>query len=371
MLKIPFPFPGTRRSLPHYGKSSLLFGLGLSLCFLSCSPPENADSESRDVQVETTEVEPEVPHPLPPPPLPEMTLVFEFEGIAPQLLDDAIRACGENFRIRQEQLRLDASGSPATRGDLYLLSPRSIPHFITREWVTPLSGEISLSEVNPTFTFHRFDPGNQYSIPYRWTPVVSLLATPENTETASSIDTGPEKIPADPPVTDYLELTSPEIPEEPAARPLQLPDPDFYRETWSPFVTGQVSRIRLPAACPIRNLGKAGVPKWTWSIPEGRTVIFFDHLLLGRDSTLSDKAKAVASYLITHENQSRLVRTSGYFPVLIPLGKEDSASPVALPGGDWFQKSSFITGEPFFPPPPAPPSVDLPPQPTPQTTPQE
>lgn len=302
-----------------------------------------------------------------------MTIVFEFEGIAPELLDDAIRAYGENLRIRQEQLRLDATGVPLTRGDIYLLSPRSIPHFIAREWVASLGDEISLSEVNPSFTFHRFDPRNRFSIPYRWTPVVSLQATPVETNTTSPpINTGSEKIPLDPPVTDFLGLTSPKIPDGSTPHLPQLPNPDLYRRTWNVFVDGQASRIRLPAACPIRNLGRQSVPKWTWSIPEGKTVIFFDHLLIDQDSHLADESKAIVSHLISKEAQSKLVKTSGYFPVLIPLGKETSASPVALPQGEWLGKSNFITCDPFFPPLSPVNSDDaLQPLPAPQTIPQE
>lgn len=322
--------------------SAVVLGL-----LISCSPPPQ-ESTAPAPAVEELSVK---PTPAPPPP-PELVILFEFEGVPIKMLE----AWRNNrpLRVVQRQLRLDAEGRPLNQGDLLLLSPRLIPHFVANEWVQAWEPAGDLSRINPNFTSHRFDPANRYAWPWRWTPWVLLDAVADPTAAdASAAARG--KSDAKPTVPNDVVFVqhsgffrASDSGSDPARAALTssiptVPQSADYRVAWESFLSGTVSSLWIPAACPLRNIEPMQSPEWKWRLPEKRTIIHIDHWLLPTKSQHAEEARDLVRYLSSPEVQHALVSTSGYFPVNEPLGREGSSSPIPLPVGDWLNQSDFVT----------------------------
>lgn len=321
-----------------------------SMAFFSCSPKneESAPNPSVNPQVvtltpRTAETEPE--------PIPQLVVLFEFEGIPQSALNAWI---GErNLKIIQQQLELNEQGLPVTEGDLYILSPRLITQFIEKDYVAPWNPEPDLADINPIFTSHSFDFNNAYAIPWRWTPMVLLQHRPDPAATEAAHSPESPSYPDDPVMIASLQSTPPQI----SAPAPSLPNPDAYRASWETFIDTPNASVWIPAACPLRNTSDFVNPEWTWSLPQSKTTIVFDHLLVGARSELKPEASELLEYLLSSAEQNYLITTTGYFPVICPLGKETAASPIPLPKGNWLNKSTFIT-MPAYTPPAAPESSE-------------
>jgi hypothetical protein len=291
----------------------------------------------------------------PPAPVTQLVVLFEFEGIPQSTLNAWV---GErNLRVVQRQLELNEEGLPTIEADLYVLSPRLISQFIDKKVVSAWSPEPDLALINPIFTSHPFDFKNHFALPWRWSPMVLLNHVPDPQAQANTT-----AVPATP--------AAPSFPDDPAMismiqgnkatpdGPPLIPDPDAYRAVWEDFSGNPASTVWIPAACPLRNTSDYAKPEWKWSLPKSGTVIIFDHLLVGADSELKAEASDLMNTLLSADEQSYLLSTSGYFPVISALGKETTISPIPLPKGDWLNRSQFITFSAYDPaPPPATPSI--------------
>jgi|GEM_PF-7036179 len=355
----------------------------ISALWFSCSPPADEAGSKSSIPKKISTLEPRTAEPEPEP-IPELVILFEFEGIPQSTLNAWIG--DRNLKLIQRQLELDENGLPAEKGDIYILSPRLITQFVEKNQVTPWDPVPELSEINPIFTSHAFDFENQYAIPWRWTPMVLLKHLPDPTKTAESTNTSDSpSFPDDPVMIASLQSLAP--PPESVAP--TVPDPEAYRTAWESFRASETGSVWIPAACPIRNTSDYANPGWKWSLPKSGTTIVFDHILLGAQSELKPEASELLNYLISSDEQNFLVTTTGYLPVICPLGKETHISPIPLPGGNWLNNSGFIS-LPAFSPPPATETIDvetsqpdesgeeevsdappLPTSPAPETTPQD
>lgn len=313
---------------------------------VSCSPeteePDAGSSISRKVDTlkpRNAEVKPE--------PVPQLVILFEFEGIPQSSLNSWIG--NRNLKLVQHQLKLSEQGLPVKEADLYILSPRLITQFIEKNTVARWDPAPDLSAVNPIFTSHSFDFKNEYAVPWRWTPMVLLqhlqvLATdPTTSVTTPAVPIFPE----DPVMIASLQSSS--VALEPVAP--TVPDPGAYRIAWESFLASRAATVWIPAACPIRNTSDYINPGWKWSLPQARTTIIFDHLLLGARSKLKQEALELVNYLVSSQEQDLLITNSGYLPVVCPLGQETQTSPIPMPKGSWLNNSNFISLPAYSPAP--------------------
>lgn len=317
-----------------------------SAALFSCSPKTDEPEQKSSIPPKVSNLQPRPPE-AQPEPIPQLVVLFEFEGIPQSTLNAWVGT--RRLKIIQQQLELDERGNPITEADIYILSPRLITHFIEKNHVAPWSPEPDLSKINPIFTSHPFDFSNVFAIPWRWTPMVLLKHKPDPDAPAPAPTEETPAFPEDPIMKASLQTQ----PRNHSVAIPTVPDPDAYRAAWEYFKATPHASIWIPAACPLRNTINYAKPEWTWSLPQSQTTIIFDHLLIGARSELKAEASELLSYLLASDQQDQLITTTGYFPVICPLGKETSVSPVPLPNGDWLNKSGFIS-LPAYTPPAAP-----------------
>ncbi|MEM6822290.1 MAG: hypothetical protein AAF558_10150, partial [Verrucomicrobiota bacterium] len=287
-----------------------------------------------------------------PPPPPSLTVAFEFEGIPQALIN---RWSDENqVKVIQKPLQFDEAENITEPADLYILTPRTIPQFIENQWAAAWSESPDKASINPTFTNHRFDPQNEYALPWRWTPMVLLKHKP--------VKTDPNQTPPPPP---QFDPTLDPVPLDAALRAHligqtfevsdisdYLPDSKAYQVVWDTFREKKLETAWLPAAYLIQNTPDSKQTFWSWSIPHQSTVIFFDHLLISPEPEMPEEALSLAKYLLQSEQQKMIMQQSGYLPVVSSLGKELQSSTIPLPPGNWIHQSQFILLKPLPKPEP-------------------
>jgi len=323
--------------------------LGLIAFFWTGCSPEPEEPVKNDAQSITAS--PQAPPKSPPPPPPiQLTLCFEFEGIAPRALDRWIKTFNRPVNILQQQIKQSEDGSMETPGDLYLISPRLIPDFVTNSRLAPVNCPELLTPMNPVFTNHRFDPENVYTVPHRWTPMIRLTRPAQAKENVHSEPSSEILIPDDPLMQRVL-FSDPGLSGHPGGPP-RLPDPGSYRQTWDRFLNGPVHEIWIPAACTFRHIGTEIPEGWQWTLPTSKSAVFFDHLALSASTEHGDIVRDLIAHLSSKAEQDRLMDESGYFSVMSLLGAETAAAPVPLPRDDWLNRSAFMLEPAFVAPPP-------------------
>ncbi|MEM6884857.1 MAG: hypothetical protein AAF571_07470 [Verrucomicrobiota bacterium] len=314
--------------------------------WFSCSPPAEESSPDPSIPKKVSSLEPRTAEPEPEP-IPQLVILFEFEGIPQSTLNAWIG--DRNLKLIQRQLELDTAGLPIEPADLYILSPRLITQFIEKGQVTHWNPQPNLSNINPTFTSHNFDFQNLYAIPWRWTPMVLLEHVTDTESSRINPQSDSPNFPDDPIMIASLQS----LPAAPGPIAPTVPNPAAYRIAWETFLESPATSVWIPAACPIRNTSDYVNPGWKWIIPSSGTTIVFDHLLLGSESELKQETYELLEYLLSANEQNFLLTTSGYLPVICPLGKETHTSPIPMPAGDWLNNSGFISLPAYTLPAPA------------------
>jgi hypothetical protein len=132
---------------------------------------------------------------------------------------------------------------------------------------------------------------------------------------------------------------------------------------WNAFLAGEVPRTWLPAAYRFRlEPEKRNDGTIDWVIPGFGTLIHLDVLALSATTDQPGDAASLMAFLTDKAQQDRLGPETGWLPVHRPLGQETQDTPIALPTGDWLDKSEliFTPSDPLQPAPLPEPAPDSP-----------
>lgn len=255
--------------------------------------------------------QPAPPSPQPAPASPPTFRVYYEKDPVP---DAFIRpwAARQNLRVVQTPLRRDAAGEWPRDGDLYIVSPRLLA---ARVPLQKNPAPESLLRVNPMFTSHAFDPNNELTVPWRWTPYVfyirqrlSIMMRP--------IDNPPDNAAAE-------------------------------NDSWRALLAGKISSAVLPATYAQLSGGAYDfILKFWLDIPQEGTFIRLDLLTVNAAGEHPAAAADLIAFLLAPEQQHALVTVTGYFPVTAKLGREYDDAHVPLPKTRWLDHSTFIIDGP-------------------------
>jgi predicted small lipoprotein YifL len=316
--------------------------------FLTLRPPAKPDQRP-----------PEPPKPLAP------RLVILHDG-AP-LPDAWLKEWKGERALTLQQRALTAADAtlPADAG-LVVLAPHRLGALLAGRPLLPLAHRLTPSPASPLFLHHPYDPGQQASLPFRWTPYV-LYRKRENAEAPfppHTITWQAEEgiLWPEPPAparafwlkSQGLSANAPLAEKERAAwtalESSLLPVLQSPSVVWTQFLEGKATRCWLPAAFRFRLSPEQRTNgTMDWIIPAHGTVIHLDLLAIPSDAPQADAALELAEFLTSSAIQERLAPETGWLPVNRPIGKESSPSPLPLPAGDWLDKSEIPYPDQPFP----------------------
>jgi hypothetical protein len=307
-------------------------------------------------------------------------IYYEKDPIPAELIQ--FWAAQTHFTVIQQPLKLGTNNQWPTDGDLYLVSPRWLASLESQVPLIPVADKNVLREINPAFASHPFDPNNQYTVPWRWTPYVFYLRHdkdlpwdknrevfyfrewvndprclwPNDWDLLLAMETHYQNKSANRPLDNYAELI---VELEKKYNTVTAPEADC----WQALLDGKIHFTFLPASLKIFGAADEKLKDIEIQVPglgnnaqsAFGTIIYMDQLVISDKSLLKDQARGLIAFLLNPAQQSRLIQNCGYFPVVSKIGHEYDIAPVPLPRLHWFSRSEFLINRP--PQLPAPPVV--------------
>jgi hypothetical protein len=282
-------------------------------------------------------------------------LVLYLDGnLLPQAWLDEWKQAHPNIAINQRELK-NTEVLP-NDGDMYSITPPeylnncSTIHFLELE-----QGDL-LKITSPAFTGQAFDLDNKYTRPWRWTPwFFYVRLSPAAKGPMPDIKTLWENPKAIYPnaLRDIVALKIKERKETVAmnwnAEALEMRSQvesglknrmASAQDCWQALKDGNAEASFLPAVYRLQPpiTDPAGL---RWEAPPHGTIIHLELLAIRADSANVDNAKVLMAFLLDHNQQQRMVTSTGYFPTCTLRGKETEGCPIPLPKGEWFDLGEF------------------------------
>lgn len=287
-------------------------------------------------------------------------LVIYHEGPAiPQLWLDTFSSGPGYPKIDLRILVRNPDGSWPTDGDAYLLKARSFPELGKSLGWANLTGKVPAEGINAVYRGQAFDPAGAHSRPWRispWffmrkvapgtNPKVAMAAPgrwvsevgglfPQDTDLLAalwikgqnrSVNFGGENARAS--AKQQVE----------AAMAGRLASEE---ECWNGLKNGQVNFSYLPSWRLVLD-PQAGGGLIRWAVLPNGTLVDFEVMGVREDSGKKDMAFRFLEFLLAPSQQAALLGATGFFPVHSKPGMEWAGSTLAMPGGQWFDRSEFI-----------------------------
>jgi len=287
-------------------------------------------------------------------------LVIYHEGPAiPQLWLDTFSSGPGYPKIDLRILVRNPDGSWPTDGDAYLLKARSFPELGKSLGWANLTGKVPADGINAVYRGQAFDPAGAQSRPWRispWffmrkvapgtNPKVAMAAPsrwvsevgglfPQDTDLLAalwikgqnrSVNFGGENARAS--AKQQVE----------AAMAGRLASEE---ECWNGLKNGQVNFSYLPSWRLVLD-PQAGGGLIRWAVLPNGTLVDFEVMGVREDSGKKDMAFRFLEFLLAPSQQAALLGATGFFPVHSKPGMEWAGSTLAMPGGQWFDRSEFI-----------------------------
>lgn len=287
-------------------------------------------------------------------------LVVYHEGPAiPQLWLDTFSSGPGYPKIDLRILVRNPDGSWPTDGDAYLLKARSFPELGKSLGWANLTGKVPADGINAVYRGQAFDPAGAHSRPWRispWffmrkvapgtNPKVAMAAPgrwvsevgglfPQDTDLLAalwikgqnrSVNFGGENARAS--AKQQVE----------AAMAGRLASEE---ECWNGLKNGQVNFSYLPSWRLVLD-PQAGGGLIRWAVLPNGTLVDFEVMGVREDSGKKDMAFRFLEFLLAPSQQAALLGATGFFPVHSKPGMEWAGSTLAMPGGQWFDRSEFI-----------------------------
>jgi hypothetical protein len=321
----------------------------LMLVMAACTPPSDKDASGKPLaRPGGASLRPEQPL--------EPFVIYHSGPALPQSWCDAWGK--EAFvQIEQRPLVKKADGTWPDDGDLLIATPKTLEQLAPSIPLALLSDSERTTGINPAFLRHPFDPANQVTLPFRWSPWL-LISTSDQKEAAFAYfynwQENPRAILPDQPellvslrlkvesysANNYQEPRRSELAAELAVKTAgRLASQE---ECWAKLTSRQALMTFLPATWRFMADPKT-LPVISWAFPARGTLIEFEQLAIPQKSARHDKALALMLWLLHPEQQSRLLKETGFFQVKSVPGKETDGCPVPLPNAPgWFNWSEFI-----------------------------
>jgi hypothetical protein len=112
-------------------------------------------------------------------------------------------------------------------------------------------------------------------------------------------------------------------------------------ECWNGLKNGQVNFSYLPSWRLVLD-PQAGGGLIRWAVLPNGTLVDFEVMGVREDSGKKDMAFRFLEFLLAPSQQAALLGATGFFPVHSKPGMEWAGSTLAMPGGQWFDRSEFI-----------------------------
>ena len=287
-------------------------------------------------------------------------LVVYHEGpVIPQLWLDTFSSGPGYPKIDLRILVRNPDGSWPTDGDAYLLKARSFPELGKSLGWANLTGKVPADGINAVYRGQAFDPAGAHSRPWRISPwfFMRKVAAGTNPEVAMAapgrwVSEVGGLFPQD---TDLLaalwikgqnrsvnfggeNARASAKQQVEAAMAGRLASEE---ECWNGLKNGQVNFSYLPSWRLVLD-PQAGGGLIRWAVLPNGTLVDFEVMGVREDSVKKDMAFRFLEFLLAPSQQAALLGATGFFPVHSKPGMEWAGSTLAMPGGQWFDRSEFI-----------------------------
>lgn len=339
----------------------LLPFFALVLVMAACTPPSDKDASGKPlVRPGGASLRPEQPL--------EPFVIYHTGPALPQSWCDA---WGKKafMQVEQRPLVKKADGTWPDDGDLLIATPKTLEQLAAAIPLALLSDPARVQGINPAFLRHPFDPANQVTLPFRWSPWLLIAASgqkeaafayfynwqenplavlPDQPELLVSLRLKAEGYSAN----NYQEPRRSELAAELTAKLAgRLASQE---ECWTKLTSNKALMTFLPASWRLKA-GPQVLPVLSWAFPSRGTLIEFEQLAVPQKSARHDKALALMLWLLHPEQQNRLLKETGFFQVKSKPGQETDGCPVPLPNAPgWLNWSEFIEAGPLPVPMPEP-----------------
>jgi hypothetical protein len=286
-----------------------------------------------------------------------LKIYFEREPLAQDLLDRG--GFLGSLEVEQVKWLRGENGPVPLDGDLYIISPLSVGRLrSTQTWKNPKE-LVDFSRIKPLFTGHSFDPRNEVSLPWRWSPYVfyykkNSVEEKSRVFTFSGWQTEPQmRWPSDWALLwafhrHYQKGSANRLVKETEAKDFE----EFKKrlqehvlaeaECWQALLEGKIQQTLALAAWKMRK-DFVEDPLLDWSIPAQGTLIQFDHIMIPAQSPHLEVVSKLVASLLEAEGQMKMSQQSGYLPVLLQTKAQMAEMKSKLPSGPWLDQSEFLT----------------------------